>query len=267
MASRIHRMLIIGRTLILMAFVWSTFSVAINTAQAAELRAEVTVSMREAVAEMATVFEKRTGHKVKMTVAAPGAIVAALQAGQQTDVVIVVTTNGEWAELEDKKLVRRGGILLARTGFGFATRSGDHVPDISTPEALRAVLLEASKVIYNDPSITPSGQVLLRVLERLGVADQVKAKSEVVTAGTNVTTLAKDASTGIVIAMSILPEIAGHPGAKLVGPLPKELQAPVIIIGALGIRPQNEAAAQAFLLQLASPEAKKAYVAAGFDVD
>jgi molybdate transport system substrate-binding protein len=251
--------------MVVTALASSTSSAANPTAQAAELQAEVTISIRQAVAEMATAFEKRTGHRVKTTVAAPGEIVAALQAGRQADVVVV--TNGALAELEDKGLVRRGGVPLASAGFGLATRSGDRVRDISTPEALRAVLLAASKVIYNDPNVTPSGQLLLRIAERLGVADQVKAKSQVVASGTNVSTLAKDTSSGIVIALSVLPEIASHPGAKLVGPLPTELQAPVTVFAALGARPQEEAAAQAFLQELASTEAKNAYVAIGFEVE
>src|ERR1700747_1214981 len=108
---------------------------------------------------MATAFEKRTGHKVRIKVAAPGEIVGAIQAGRHTDVVVI--TDGALAELEDKGRVRRGGVLLGREGFGLAARSSDHVPDISTPEALRAVLLVASKVIYSDPNVTPSGQLLL----------------------------------------------------------------------------------------------------------
>ena len=143
MSSCIHRILIIGRTLVVTAFVSSTLSFAIPTAQAAELQVEVTISIREPVAEIATAFEKRTGHKVKMTVAAPGEILAALQAGRHADVVVV--TDGALAEIENKGLVRREGVPLASEGFGLATRSGDHVPDISTPEALRAVLLVASK--------------------------------------------------------------------------------------------------------------------------
>jgi ABC-type molybdate transport system substrate-binding protein len=201
MLSCIHCSLIIGRILVVTAFVSSMPSLPIPTAHAAELHAEVTISIREAVAEVATVFEKRSGHKVKTTVAAPGEIVANLQAGRQADVVVV--TNGALAELEDKGLVRRGGVPLASAGFGLATRSGDHVPDISTPEALRAVLLEASKVILNDPNVAPAGQLLLHIAERLGVADQVKAKSQVVAAGTNVSTLAKDTSPGIVVALSV----------------------------------------------------------------
>ena len=178
MSSCIDRILIIGRTLVVTTFVSSTLSVAIPRQQAAELQVEVTISIRDPVAEMATAFENRTGHKVKMTVAAPGEILAALQAGRHADVVVV--TDGALAEIENKSLVRRGGVPLASEGFGLAMRSGDHVPDISTPEALRAVLLVASKVIYNDPNVTPSGQLLLRIAERLGVADQVKAKSQVV---------------------------------------------------------------------------------------
>ena len=262
MSSCIHRILIIGRTLVVTAFVSSTLSFAIPTAQAAELQVEVTISIREPVAEIATAFEKRTGHKVKMTVAAPGEIAAALQTGRHAD--IVVLTDGALAEIENKGLVRRGGIPIGSEGFGLATRSGDHVPDISTPEALRAVLLVASKVIYN---VTESGQLLLRIAERLGVADQVKAKSQVVAPGASVSMLAKDTSPGIVIALSVLTQIAGHPGAKLVGPLPKELQAPVTVFAALGAHPQDEAAAQAFLQELASTEAKKAYIAIGFEVE
>lgn len=247
------------------AFLWVALSVAMPTAQAAELQVPVSVAMRGAVAEMAAAFEKQSGHTVKITVAAPGEIVAALQAGRHADVVVL--NNGALPELEDKGLVRRGRVPLATTGFGLATRSGDPAPDISTPEALRAVLLGASKVIYNDPKVTPSGQLLLHIAERLGVAEQVKAKSQVVAAGTNVTTLAKDTSSGTVVALSVLVEITGHPGAKLVGPLPKELQVPLPYSAVLGARPLDEVAAQAFLQVLASAEAKQAYVAAGFEVE
>jgi hypothetical protein len=88
-----------------------------------------------------------------------------------------------------------------------------------------------------------------------------------VAAGTSVSALAKDTSPGIVIALSVLPEIVRHSGAKLVGPLPRELQAPLTVFAALGARPQEEAAAQAFLQELAGTEAKKAYVAIGFEVE
>jgi molybdate transport system substrate-binding protein len=247
------------------AFLSVVLWVAMPTAQAAELQVQVTIAMRGAVGEMAAAFEKRSGHTIKMTIAAPGEIVAALEHGQHADVVVL--TNGALAELEDKGLVRRSRVLLATSGFGLAKRSGDLVPDISTPEKLRAMLLGASKVIYNDPKVAPSGQLLLRIAESLGVAEQVKAKSQVVAAGTSVSTLAKDTSPGFVVAMSPLTEIPGHPGAMLVGPLPKALQVQSSFSAVLGARPHNEVAAQAFLQALVSAEARQAYGAAGFEVE
>jgi molybdate transport system substrate-binding protein len=265
MSLRNQRTPVTGLILVVTAFLLVALPVAMPAAQAAELQVQVTIALRVAVAETAAAFEKRSGHTIKMTVAAPGEIVAALQAGQHADVVVL--TDGGLAELETKDLVRRGRVPLATSAFGLATRSGDLVPDISTPEALRAVLLGASKVIYNDPKTTPSGQVLLRIADRLGVAEQVKAKSQVVVGGASVSTLAKDISPGFVVAMSPLTEIPGHPGTKLVGPLPKELQVQIAFSAALGVRPEDEAVARAFLRALASAEAKQAYAAAGFEVE
>jgi len=239
------------------------FLSAMSVCQAAELQVPVSIALRGAVGEMATLFAKRTGHTAKVTPGSPGGIVAALKAGEHAD--LVVLPNAALPDLEDKGLVRRGRTALATTAFGMATRSNDPAPDISTPEALKAALLAAGKVIYNDPAVTASGELLLRIAERLGVAEQIKAKSEVVVAGANIATLSKDTSPGTVLALTVLVEVAGHPGAKLIGPLPKELQVALPYSAVLGARPVDEAAATAFLQMLAGPEAKQAYAAAGFE--
>jgi molybdate transport system substrate-binding protein len=253
--------LIFGMT----AFVSVALSLAMPTARAAELQVHVTIAMRGAVKEMAAAFEKQSGHAIKITVASPGEIVAALQAGGHADVVVV--TDGALDALEDKGVVRRGRVLLAVSGFGLATRSGDLVPDVSTPQAVRAMLLRAGKVIYNDPRFAPSGQLLLRVAERLGVAEEVKAKSQVVAAGASVSALAQDTSPGLVVAIAPLTEIPGHPGTVFVGPLPHDLQVRSRFSAALGAHPGDEAAAQAFVRALAGPDARQAYLAAGFEVE
>jgi molybdate transport system substrate-binding protein len=238
--------------------------IALPPAIGAELQVPVSIAMRGAVAEVAAAFEKQTGHTVKIIAAAPGQIVASLKGGAHADVVVQI--DNALPELEDKGFVRRGRVSLGTTGFGIATRSGDPAPDISTPDALKAVLLGAAKVIYNDPTVTPSGKLLLAIAERLGVADQVKAKSLVVAAGANVDTVAKYSGDGPVIALAVLVEIPGHPGAKVIGPLPKELQVPVPYSAVLGRSPGDEAAAAAFLRALGAPEAKQAYARAGFEV-
>ena len=61
------------------------------------------------------------------------------------------------------------------------------------------------------------------------------------------------------LALSVLVEIPGHRGAKLVGPLPYST--------VLGAHPVDEPAARAFIQAPASAEAKRAYAAAGFEVE
>jgi len=143
MSSGIYHTQITGqvprlRGLAVMSGFLAGLSVPVPAVQAAELQVPVSIAMRGAVAEVAAAFEKRSGHTVKMTMAAPGEIVAALQAGRHADVVVL--TDGGLTELENKGVILRGRVPLATTGFGVATRSGDLAPDISTPEALRAAL-------------------------------------------------------------------------------------------------------------------------------
>jgi molybdate transport system substrate-binding protein len=258
------RALPIGRYLGRLGGLAAAISIALPVASGTELQVPVSIAMRGAVAEVAAKFEKRSGHTVKIIAAAPGQIVASLKGGAPADVVVQI--DAALPELEDKGLVRRGRVPLGTTGFGIATRSGDPTPDIATPEALKAVLLGATKVIYNDPAVTPSGKLLLSIAERLGVAEEVKVKSQVVAAGANVETLAKSSGDGPVIALAVLVEIPGHPGARAIGPLPKELQVPIPYSAVLGSTPKDEAAAKAFLLALGTPEAKQAYAKAGFEV-
>jgi len=252
------------KIVLLVASLAAAMFIALPAASGAELQVHVSIAMHGAVAEVAATFEKQTGHTVKITASTPGQIVASLKGAAPPDVVVQI--DSAIPVMEDKGLVRRGRVPLGTTGFGIATRSGDPAPDIATPDALKAVLLGAAKVIYNDPDTTPSGKLLLTIAERLGVADEVKAKSQVVAAGANVDTLAKYSGEGPVIAFAVLVEIPGHPGAKAIGSLPKELQVPLPYSALLSSTPKVEIAAEAFLRALGTPEAKKAYVKAGFEV-
>ena len=213
------RVLPIGRYMGRVAGVVAAILIALPAASGTELEVPVSIAMRGAVAEVAATFEKQTGHTVKIIAAAPGQIVASLKGGAHADVVVQI--DSALPELEDKGLVRRGRVPLGTTGFGIATRSGDPTPDIATPEALKAVLLGAAKVIYNDPAVTPSGKLLLTIAERLGVADEVKAKSQVVAAGANVDTLAKSSGDGPVIALAVLVESQAIQGPGLLARCPR----------------------------------------------
>src|SRR5215468_4120075 len=62
--------------------------------------------------------------------------------------------------------------------------AGAPKPDISTPEALKATLLRAKSIAYSEPSAGgASGVYFAKLLERMGIAEQMKAKTKYPPAG------------------------------------------------------------------------------------
>ena len=76
--------------------------------------------------------------------------------------------------VKDGKLFPNTRIDFVRSYVGVAVRAGAPKPDISTAEAFKTAMLAAKKVGI---SKGPSGQYLMTVLQKLGIADAVKAKA------------------------------------------------------------------------------------------
>ena len=171
--------------------------------------------------------------------------------------------------LSDDAIARLGaaGLLLpgsthpiGRTGVALATRAGAPLPDISTPEALRAALLAAPSFAYADPARgATAGAHVGRLLESLGIAEAMRAKARLVPFGVEGVTLAANGE--VALAASQATEIIGRPGVTLVGflPDPVQLWTPYAIAGL------REAADPLPLLGLftAAP-ARAAFAAIGF---
>lgn len=103
-----------------------------------------------------------------------------------------------------------------------AVRAGAPKPDISSPDALKRSLLAAKSISYADPAKGgASGVQFAHVLERLGIADEMKAKTKLVP-GPEAPDLAARGEVEIAVAM--VPEILPVRGVDLVGALPQELQ-------------------------------------------
>jgi hypothetical protein len=81
-----------------------------------------------------------------------------------------------------------------------------------------AIFLDAAVAATED--LGPSGVYLAGLLQRLGIAEQLRAKSELADADVVSLMIANgEAELGIVI----IPNILNVPGAEVVGPLPKSM--------------------------------------------
>jgi molybdate transport system substrate-binding protein len=215
-------------------------------AQAAELKVLGGGSMTASLKELAPRFEKATGHKLDMTFAAtPELIKMATSAPFDLGIVPVDVMKDAGAKAKFAATTD-----IARMGYGVAVRAGAPKPDVSTPDALKQTLLNAQSVTFLPESA--AGAYVIKVFERLGIADAMKAKTKAQTAAAGIApAVAKGEAELGVFTESVL--IA--PGVELAGPFPGDLQQELVFVGGVAADSKDAAAAKAFLDYLKTPEA------------
>jgi molybdate transport system substrate-binding protein len=137
-------------------------------------------------------------------------------------------------------------------------RAGAARPDIGTTEALRRTLLAAPSVATIPASA--AGAQLLRLFDRLGIADAMKAKTKAQPAPPDVVKalVSGEAELAVFLTNTLL-----APGVDLVGPLPAEVQQEVFYRAALAADAAEPDAARAFIAFLATPAATAVIAAKG----
>jgi molybdate transport system substrate-binding protein len=203
------------------------------------------------------------GHKLAIGFATVGVIVKRVQDGETPD-VIIVPAQGIDRLVKDGKASAETVAVLARSGIGLIVRKGMPKPDISTPEALKRTLLAAKSVTYLDPAAGgTTGVHFAEVLDRLGIADAMKAKTvfhpNARAAGTLV------AGGEAEIGVNLIQELMPLPGIEIVGPLPGDLQLTVVFAAAIMNSAKAVDASKAFMDFLRTPDAAAVIKAKGME--
>jgi len=192
-----------------------------SAGEAAEVRILTAGAMKAVVLELVPAFEKETGHKAVVDNDTAGGLSKRILGGEAFDLVIVTPAVVE--DLTGKGKVAAGSSArVARVGVGVAVKDGAPLPDISTVDALKRALLAAKTVAYIDPaSGGSSGPFVVGLFEKLGIAAEMKPKTKLKNGGYVADLVASGEAE---IALHQISEIAPVKGAKLVGPLPAEIQ-------------------------------------------
>jgi molybdate transport system substrate-binding protein len=224
--------------------------------EAAEIKVLSTVGMQPATPELFSHFESATGHRVVVTYGLAAVLKTKFLEGAAADVLILTAPI-----IED--LAKQGKVVaeskkdVARSGVGLAVKAGAPKPDISTPETLKAAVLAAKSIGYSREGA--SGVAFARALERLGIAEQVRAKYK--DTGTKAGEMV--AAGEIELAAAQIPELMAVPGVGIVGPLPSELQTVTVFSVGIATTAQDSVAAKALIEFLAGPNATPIYKAKG----
>ncbi|HXX08932.1 MAG TPA: molybdate ABC transporter substrate-binding protein [Pseudolabrys sp.] len=222
------------------------------SALAAEVRVLTAGAFKEVVLALVPDFEKQTGNKVVVANDTAGALKKRIEGGEAFDVAII--TPAVVDELASAgKVVTGSRVNIASVGVGVVVKEGAAKPDVSTVEALKQALLSAKSVAYIDPASGGSSGIYIdKLLEHLGIADQVRPKAKLKKGG-HVADLIVSGEAEL--GLHQISEIVPVKGAALVGPLPKEIQNTTTYASGLSAAAQNKEAAQALIKTFSSPAA------------
>ncbi len=232
-------------------------------AMAAEVKVLSAGAVEPGLHKAVELFKKASGHDVKIQFNTTPQIAKRLEDGYVADVVIAPPAALD-QHAKNSKVVTEGRAMVGRVGVGVTVRPRAPVPSVGTSEALKQAVLAADSVVYNTAS---TGIYLERLFERLGVGEQIKAKTTRYANGEAVMEHVIKGK-GNEIGLGAITEIKLYEAKgtlKLVGPLPADVQNYTAYAAALSTNAPSADAGKAFLAFLATPAAKQAFTAAGIE--
>lgn len=207
---------------------------------AAEIKVMSTVAMTATLDELKPKFEAATGHKVTIVYS----VIADLRKR--------ILSRAALDDLQAQGKAMPGSIVnLASSYVAIGVRAGAAKPDIGSADALKRTLLAAKSIVYADPAKGgASGVYFAKVLDRLGITEQMKSKTILVPGAQAAEVVARgEAEMGVAQASEIVP-IAG---AQLVGPLPGDLNNVTVFAAGIGPASKAPAAAKALVEYVTGP--------------
>jgi molybdate transport system substrate-binding protein len=220
--------------------------------RAAEVKLLTAGAFKQVVLALVPDFEKQTGNKVVVDNDTAGGLKKRIESGEAFDVAVI--TPAVIDELAGAGKIAAGSrVDLASVSIGVVVKEGAPRPDVSTVDAFKRALLEAKSVAYIDPASGGSSGIYIdKLLERLGIADQVRPKAKLKKGGYVADLIVSEEAE---LGLHQISEIVPVKGAALVGPLPKEIQNTTTYAAGLSASPQNRDAAQALIKMFSGPAA------------
>ena len=230
-----------------------------GASHAATIRVLCDGPLAPALPAIGDAFRKQSGHQVEFAFAPSPLIRRRIADGETADVVIIQPDF--MAELAQSGKVAAGDHpAFGRVGVGLAARADAAARDTRTFDALKQVLLRADTIVFNNVA---SGNYFARVLERLGVAEEVKAKIVRTDAGKMFEPVLN--GSGDDIAAGTITLIRADKRLRLIGALPAELQSYLSYAAVPMAGAQNPKIAIDFIRFLWTPGAKAQLAAAGVE--
>jgi molybdate transport system substrate-binding protein len=179
-------------------------------------------AVKTPLSAIAAEYEKATGNGVVLVFDTAGAAEQKFRA--DPDSALLITSATLIRNAESSGSLRDGtSSVLGSTVAGVAVPPGSPKPDISSPEKLKAALLSARRIAFSDPARGATvGNHFMRVIESLGVKDEVLRKATLARDGIETMRLVLEERVDIGITQTS--EIVQASPDAVAGPFPREFE-------------------------------------------
>jgi molybdate transport system substrate-binding protein len=208
-------------------------------------------------------FEKSSGHKVTSEYRTAGAVADRVQKGEAVDVVIA--TGSQIAALQTQsKIIQNSRTDLVKVGIGVFVRRGASKPDISSADAFKRSLMATKFIAYIDPtSGGASGIYMAGLIERLGIAPEMKPKTKLALPGGRLYEMVARGEAEI--GFTQISEVLVEQSVEFIGPLPAAIQNYTSFAAGIVTSSKQADAGKALIGFLSSPSAIGVMTANGFE--
>jgi molybdate transport system substrate-binding protein len=215
------------------------------------------------VASLTSKFKEHTGLDIEGEFGAVGAMADKLRSGTPAD--IVVLTAAIIAKLGAENLVVPASISdIGLVETAMAVRAGDPKVSVGDAAALRAAFLAADAIFVPDTKASTAGIHVARVLQQLGIADEVAARLKIYPNGATAMRhlAASDAARPVGCTQST--EIISTEGVVLSGSLPQGCELSTMYTAAVATKAAAARQARSLIDLLTSADQRELRERAGF---
>jgi molybdate transport system substrate-binding protein len=231
-------------------------------ARADEIKVMASVALKSTLDDLAAKFESTGGGTVKMVYGLAAQLKQRVADGEADDVAVLIRPMMEDL-LKQGKLAAGSLANVGGTPVAIAIRTGTPKPDIGTVDALKHTLIVAKSISYSDPAKGgASGVYFAKVVDQLGLTDELKAKTILVPGAQAPELVARgEAELGVAQGSEIIPVV----GAELLGPLPGNLGSVTLFTAGIAAASTAPDAAKTFIKFITGQGAAPVLKAKGFE--
>jgi molybdate transport system substrate-binding protein len=215
------------------------------------------------VASLEAKFKAMTGLDITGEFGAVGAMADKLRSGTAAD--ILVLTAAMVADLAQENLVAAESIAnIGLVETAIAIRAGDPPVSVRNTVELRKAFLAADAIFVPDTRASTAGIHVAKVLQQLGIADEVAARLKIFPNGATAMRNLAASTTARPIGCTQSTEIIGTPGVLLSGSLPPGCELSTVYTAAVATQAADAKHAKILINLLTGADQRELRRLAGF---